>query len=603
MTTGSTERTGGEPVGGAIGAPRWSLSAVPLAAGTLGIVLAPYATTTLPHRQALVVQAAAILACTAVAAVGVLSQRGWWQRLAAAPRALRIGVTLYAAAALHAALQGVWRGNELTLLAGQLLSMGLLPLGFVAAASNPSPRREAVVAWSLAAASGVACLLHFAHWGFMAWQGHQLYRLFMGNSVSLTGVSLLALLVALALAASQRGWRRRLALALAGLVALFIVGSATRSLWLASLLGLALLALAGRVWRVMAEPGVRRASFGLLLLLAVAAAAGTAWWRAPRRNLLPDAETLAPPVWRFERGSRLLLLEEGGGAKSALSWDVPARKGLFLATQPLWLEGGRLYRFSLQARSEGAGAGRFGLVTRLDPRAVCKWWLERLPADPTWRRIQILVSSEHDLAVQVILGTEEGASGTWAVKDVRLEALPVPAVASLHRQLDYLGGRLRSTLDIFEKGPEEGDESAAFRLKETLAVWRQFRRSGPVAQLLGHGLGARYGFRAWGWSDTGERVFVEHPNYIHNFYAFLLFKTGVVGTAAVLAALALWLAALRRAVREAGETASRWLATAVGVALAAYVAWSLVCPEILDFRVAPLWGLLLGTLPRHERTP
>ncbi|NWG00186.1 MAG: hypothetical protein HXY19_04525 [Thermoanaerobaculaceae bacterium] len=571
-------------------------AAVALAVGAAGIVLVPYATTTFPHRLALVIQACLILACTGLATVAGVVYRGWWQRLVAVPGAVRAGVVLYAATAVAAALVAAVRGNEPSLLAGQLLSLGLLPLGFLAGASNPSRQRAVVLAWSLAAAGGVAALLHFAHWAMRLRQGQPVMRLYMGNSVSLTGASLLLLLLALALAAGHRSWRRTVAAAVAGVVALFIVGSGTRSLWLVSLLALAMLAVLARVWRVLAQRGVRAVVAAVLVVGGAAAGGAHLWWRIPRRNLLPDAATLAPPLWRFERGSRLALVAAGSGVEPALSWSVPQRKGQFFATQPWWLEGGRLYRFSLQVRSDGTGVGRFGLATRLDPRTVCQWRLEDLPANPGWRKVQVLLAAEHDLAVQVLLGTQDGASGTWTVKDVRLEVLPLPAVASLQRQLEYLGSRLRTTVDIFEKGPEEGDENAAFRLQESLAVWRQFWQSPVDAKIFGHGLGARYDFRAWGWSDTGRRVFVDRPNYIHNFYAFLLLKTGFVGSAAVLAALGLWFEALRRAARRASEPTSRWLATAVLVGLVAYSVWSLVCPEILDFRIAPLWGLLLGAL-------
>jgi|GEM_PF-1373424 len=578
-------------------------SAVVLAAATAGIVLAPYLTTTLGHRQALVAQAAAILLCTAGAAAAALGCPGRRGRLFAAPLALRAGVVLYAATAALAAAVGVLRGNETSLVAGQLLSMGLLPLGFVAAASHPSPRRTAAFAWALSAAAGVAALVHFAHWGVTLRRGQQLLRLYMGNSVSLAGVSLLAFLLALGLAAGSRGRARRWAAGLAGLVALFIVGSGTRSLWVATLLGLALLAWLARAWRFLAHPRRWRALALAVACLAAAAAGVALWWRWPRVNLLPDADTMAPPFWRYPRGAGVAIVELPGGPRTAVWWQGERPDRLFALSHPIGLPGRRLYRLRGLVRTDGTGLARLGVAVLPGRRPVCAWHVPVLPAGSSWREVQLSFALDGDHSVYVVAGANAGASGTFFVTDLRLEELGGASLGPASRQLEYLGGRLRTTVDVVEKGPAKGDENVTFRLWESLAVWQEFTTSSPAAMLFGHGLGARYRFGVWGWSDTGQRVFVDQPNYIHNFYAFLLFKTGVVGAAAVLAALGCWLAALHRAARTAAEALPRHLARAACAALAAYAVWSLVCPEILDFRVAPLWGFVLGTLAGPSRVP
>lgn len=574
--------------------PYWpSLAA--LAAATVGIVLSPYLTTTLPHRRALVVQAGLILLFTAVAAVVAAASKTSWRRVLAAPAGVRLGMLLYAGTAIVAATVGLLRGNETGLVAGQLLSMGLLPLGFVAAAAAPAPLRTAAFAWSLAGAAGCAALIHFGHWGFMLHQGQQLMRLYMGNSVSLTGVSLLALLVAVGLAAATTGIHRRIATLLAGLVALFIVGSGTRSLWIATVLGLGLLAVAVRAWRTLAHRRTRR-----ILAVVSASAAATAagvwlWWHWPRPNLLPDADTMAAPFWRTVRGAVVGTADLSSGQAVTLSWRAGVPDKVFALTQPLRLPGRRLYRISGWLRTDGTGMGRLGVAVLASPRPVCDWHVPGLAAADGWTEIHHAFGLDGDLMIYLVAGTGGDATGTWSLANVRVEDVGPAFLALAARQLEYLAGRFRTTVDVLEEGPEAGDENAAFRLKETLAVWRQFTAASPATVLFGHGLGARYQFGAWGWSDTGQRVFVDQPNYIHNFYAFLLFKTGVVGTAAVMSALILWLAALRRAQQTATAPRERHLAAAGFAALAAYAVWSLVCPEILDFRVAPLWGFVLGS--------
>ncbi len=567
-------------------------AALPLAVA--GIVLAPYLTTTLPHRHSLVVQAVCILGCAATAALLAISVRGWGARLRATPLPVRTGMALYAATAAVAAVVGLARGNEAAVVAGQLLSMGLLPLGFLAVAASPAKGREGLVAWSLPAAVGAAAVIHFVHWGVMLRQGRQLMRLYMGNSVSVTGASLLALLVAVALARGAGGWRRTVASTFAALVALFIVGSGTRSLWLVTLLGMGILIVRLRLWRSLAH----RRAWGILAaaatLLAVAAGGLWLWWRWPRENLLPDATTMAPPFFRYLRGTAAAQVELPSGPKAALSWRVGATDRIFALTQPLRLPGKRLYRGRALLRTDTPGTGRLGVAVLAVPRTACAWHVPAFAVDERWQEVAFTFDLEGDLMIYLVAGTEAEASGTWWVAECAVEDLGPAALAVIRKQLDYLAGRLRTTMAVVEEGPTEGDENAAFRVQETLAVWRQIRAARVPTVLLGHGLGARYRFGAWGWSDTDERVFVDEPNYIHNFYAFLLFKTGVVGTVAVLLALALWLVALGQVARTADAATGSCLADAAFAALTAYLLWSLACPEILDFRVAPLWGLVIG---------
>jgi O-antigen ligase len=139
------------------------------------------------------------------------------------------------------------------------------------------------------------------------------------------------------------------------------------------------------------------------------------------------------------------------------------------------------------------------------------------------------------------------------------------------------------------------DRSVSLRLAESRSLLARLRTSGWPSRLFGHGLGATF--------DAGRGT-GDSTNYVHNFYLFLLFKLGLVGTVLVLAAFALWCRYLLVALlaRRAGTPARVRLAAALAAWLA-YLLWSVSSPEILDFRIAPLWGLLLAAAVADSSVP
>ena len=130
---------------------------------------------------------------------------------------------------------------------------------------------------------------------------------------------------------------------------------------------------------------------------------------------------------------------------------------------------------------------------------------------------------------------------------------------------------------------------------ETRALLHRVERAHGGALLLGHGLGAVYRV-----PPPGNGVAPPgHPvSYVHNFYLFLLFKLGLVGTVLVIASLALFTTSpLLRLLRGAGTGSRPILAVALATWVG-YAVWSAACPMILDFHVAPLLGLVVAAASR-----
>jgi hypothetical protein len=97
---------------------------------------------------------------------------------------------------------------------------------------------------------------------------------------------------------------------------------------------------------------------------------------------------------------------------------------------------------------------------------------------------------------------------------------------------------------------------------------------------------------------TGEPIISRETNYLHNFYLFLIFKLGVLGSIAVLMSVALL--ALHLALLFGESTGElRSFAGAILVVWGLYLTWAVVAPEIIDFRIAPLLGLCTGVVCRN----
>lgn len=562
--------------------------------GAAAIVLTPYLTTGLAFRTALYVQGALLVALTLGLVAAGAARAGWWSRVRGSAGLVVAGVGLYAAAAAAGALVGLLRGNPEPALAGQLLSMGLLPLAAVAGFGLAGAGWVRSFAGGLGAVVATAALAHLAVWTATGGgDGGLGRRLFFANAVSVVGCALLGLLCLLVFAATAaRRHTRLLAVVAACCVFVFIVGSGVRGLWLVTPPAVAVFGLLG-----LAPKRASRVGAALAVAGAVAIAAGVGfdrWLERPRTNRLPVA---AP--------ADLLPAAEGGvpspAVAGAVSWQ-PAGDRCFRALgppRPIAVRAGPIYRLRATLAGPRGGLG-FVVLRWLDAggqpvgreavratggggAAVVERWLSVPPATAS---------------VQVNVRCQPQPAGTWILLELRLEEIGPASLLPLLREHAYLKGRLASIGLLGEAGGLGADRSLDLRQRETARLLQLFVQAGWPARTFGHGLGAKFPLEAWGRDAAGRPVADPRPNYIHNFYAFLLFKLGLLGGGLVLAALVLWLAAAWGAARARPAGFARALAAATAAALAAYAIWSVASPEILNFRVAPLWGLLLAALVR-----
>lgn len=570
---------------------RWAL-----AIATGAIVLVLYTTVALPYRTALVTQAALILLFTLLLVCVGLAMDGWLARVRRLGLPVALGLGLYLATAVMAAVVGLVRGNELSLIAGQTLSMGLLPLGALAAASLPTTRHVRTFSVSLVTATTVAALIHLIHWARSLNTAQPVLRLYLGNNVSVTGISLMALLLAFALVTAPRTVRRLLAGVAAVTIVIFIVGTGTRSLWLATMIGLALLIVTSRAWRMLGRPR-NLLVVGLCLGALTAAIAGIAAWTShPPRNEFPDT-TFASPFWILPPVQTGISWRPAGSPDGppVLEWRRVPLAHSAAVSKPVHLKGGQRYRLS--ASLLGAPETRCAISMGLwegawQPGA---WIGIDAPSASSWTHAsREFVTPDGPLQGQLIVTAESVSSEPCRASGVRLERVREEVLPSLKPQVEQLRSRWQSLVDSLAAGLNAKDDNVAFRVRESKALLDHFASASVVEKIVGHGLGARFDLRTMMWNWDGRRIWVEAPNYIHNFYAFLLYKTGLLGLIATLTAMMLWALTLRQA-RDAGKAREeRTLWAAALAALGAYAVWSLVCPEILDFRIAPLWGFLLA---------
>ncbi len=573
-----------------------------LAFCTSAVILFPYLTVNLPYRRALVVQAAGILLSTLVLLFAGLMQKGWRKRLFETAPAIRLGVFLYGAAALHGAAVALIRGNDLKLVAGQLLSMGLLPLGFIAGSVLPTRKGWLTFCVSAVGAASLASLVHFVHWAVNFSSGRLVPRLYLPNNSSAVGVSLLAFLFASALCGVLSGMKRIAAFLSAAVLGLFIIGSGVRSLWAMVPLGLITVVALWRWRTAMAKRTVLWTVAPSLALVGVGAIAWlcvTAWLAKPRPNVLPTndltwAAAHLPPAAHLAPATSI------PGVPLALQWNGDETRKDFRIGKPFPILGGRAYRIRATAHGEGGGTGYLQAVF-LDRYG--KWcgaaWVRLEHSDEPRRFDGIGIAPEGSTQAALVVGANPGKPSAWKLWDFYLEDMGPGHLGLLHQQLSLMRDRAVAAVFTLFNDDLSLDSSVSVRLKESRTLLGYFLQNPWFLKLTGVGLGATYSFQTFGVDDaTGQLIEITQPNYVHNFFLFLLYKLGIVGFCSVLAALGIWLRALVSIKRLASDLLLNAFVTASFASLLAYSIWSLACPEILDFRVAPVWGILLAMAAR-----
>lgn len=595
------------------------------------VLLTPYGTPWLDFEGGLRYQAAVILAATGALLVWGLGRAGWLRRWRSAPRGVLLGLGLYAAAALLGTVIGVLSGLPLGRVAGQALSMGLLPLAALAGLALEHPRSghggspgKSGMAWlaqALALAVTGAAAVHLLEAAGRLLSGRPVGRLYFANSVSIAGPSLLALLLVLALLQRRTRWLQALwGLALV-ILGTYMLGSGIRGLLLVT-------PLAVLVALILTAPRLRWGRGLILLILLVlplfAAERALWWWEtAPRPDLMPGrdashllAETpkgdpLVPPGLALEAAPWT-----GGKFRRALSWKLPPEGEEWRLPQTVPVTEPGLYRLTAHLKSPFPAGGEVE-----DEGCVSLWWLDgerallgllSVCAEPGlgWREPSVTgLVPEGTVQARIVLhgrSSDRAPGGApipsppvssearWSVHRLELERLGDAATGRLLEQLAFMADRLRSSLDPFSLGSQAMRGSAAYRLEESRTLIYCFLEAPWYRQLLGHGLGASYSLRSSNIVPLSSRLDAQDLNYIHNFYLFLLFKLGLAGTLAVLAALGLWIRWLGQSCLRTPPGPRRALLAALTAAWVGYALWSLASPEILNFRLAPIWGWTLA---------
>ena len=136
--------------------------------------------------------------------------------------------------------------------------------------------------------------------------------------------------------------------------------------------------------------------------------------------------------------------------------------------------------------------------------------------------------------------------------------------------------------------------SLRYRIAESRTLLTSFAGASWSRRLLGSGLGARFELHEVGFSATGVPMRIHNPNYIHNFYAYLLYKLGLLGSALAAGAIGCWLVTPRLEIRRTRATSAVHLPIAALAIWITYLVWAVLSPELIDFRVAPLIGMMVA---------
>jgi hypothetical protein len=537
------------------------------------VVIAPVLSLALPQSHGLYVQAALISAVTgAYLAAAVLTGRR-----RPTPGPVRAGIVCYAGAAGLGLLVALIRGNEPVLIAGQLLSMVLLVAAAVAGLRGPGDRHGFAAGLLVAMAAGG--LLQLGWWAWSLGRGHLVERMSLPGSVSLVGPALVAVLVA---TVSLSGRLRLPALLAITTSTVLIAGSAIRGLWLVSLpaLALHLLLWQGRRWRPWCRLLTTACLAGCSLFVAETIASRLL--QVQRPNLVA-----ASPAATFVTAPR--------GPDGAPRFSFPPGRRVVYSSRPIALD--RRSSYLLRAEGRGSGTGEAVLVVHwLDPaRQWTMGTVVSIPAGRDRRSVHGIGIPPDDATAAVIrFHCTPGSSGEWLLDRVTFSRLGGRVLGQLLEQRRVWRQRIASLVALTGRGAAAEDPAIAFRWTEASRLLEAIGSGSWHEWLVGRGLGATIHLGVHGFDDRGNRVWYGDTNYLHNFYLFLVYKLGLVGTVLVLLALGLWIAwTLRQALAEQDPRRRGFLAAAA-TAWLAYCVWSLTSPEILDFRMAPLWGLLLA---------
>lgn len=563
---------------------------LPLRPAIIGILLAPFLTIFLPFRQALVVQAI-LIALLSLATIRSDRQALSRLRKSLSPTlAWSLGIIVFFG--LSGTLVGLLRGYAPAAVLGQALSVLLLPIGAIALCSTGArDLRKSFQRGLLEAAliGGSVQLL----WGIANFfSNSEASRLFLPNAVSTVQFLPMALIFLLAARAGKLRWKYS-NLTLAVLLLLLILSS-LRSLWILTPVSILLLSL------LLYGLDLRRLGSILLILLLVGGSiVGSSWiilhqLEENRINLLPQdldvvlhrrhAAAHSNPSAPLLSAQKLLKKKCTG-----TRFPVPESPGLLL-----------------NARSIGGDEGAVVLSCRFFDRdnKVCgRIPLPLLPSKEIHRSRSCGLIPEGAQSFHIRVSAWEGSRGNWELAS--LQASPIKSGLLTRTALEALSLQKRATglTSAIRNAQGATDATLSFRLTESIRAWEAIASAPPGLKLVGHGLGATLRLDTDGFDNRGHWIHYAEVNYLHNWYLFLLYKLGILGALGVLFSISTWMWMIsRRLIASSPGSPARSFHAAALASWISYLVWSLSSPEILDFRMAPIWGFLLAAalVPEHE---
>ncbi len=545
-----------------------------------GVILMPFVTIALDFRSSLVVQALGILVIV-VATLPALTTVEGRCRVLAAPGPVLFGVAAVAAVTFGGAAVGLIRGHAMAQVAGQAFSMGLLPLAAVGGLAMWKGSLEKRWRIGLLAAMTVGCWIQLL-WGVVRITVHgEPSRLFLPNAVSVIGPALLGLCFSLVSLRDPHRWMRRLAWLATVSILLVILGSSLRSLWIltpATVIGLVV------VWRGLRSRETLIAVVSITLLGAGIMGAGWQLEKWVGRDM-PDV---------LQRTPCSLFPDAGDCLTDRLTYSPDgALRPRFDA--PVGLPDGDAWRVVVRGRGEGQGAMIVILLFVDDSGSE----VGRIPVpiragEESGRGIAVGTVPPGWADARVRLSRWEGSTGHWRLEGVECAVLESPTMVRLAGKALAAKERFFGLVRVAKTGRVDGDATLGFRWYESTKIVEALVGGSWVDRLFGRGLGATIRLDIDGFDNRGHWIHYDDVNYIHNWYLFLLFKLGIVGSILVLGALVGWIAWIVRSFGRAADSKDRAFLVAAAAAWIVYAVWSLTSPEILDFRMAPLWGWLLA---------
>ncbi|RLE22984.1 MAG: hypothetical protein DRJ65_12770 [Acidobacteria bacterium] len=406
-------------------------------------------------------------------------------------------------------------------------------------------------------------------------------RLFLPNSVSVIGPALLGLCFSLVSLHDQDRWLRRLAWLTTISILLVILGSSLRSLWILTPVTM--------VGVIVAWKGVRsrEAAIALMVVAVLALSTVGGLWRLESwaGKDLPDVLHRTPCSLFPKAGACI-----AGGIDS-----VPEKARRLRFDTPVDLPEAMAWRVMVRGHGEGKGA----MVVSLLFFDATGREIRRIPVPLRAGQKQgysfaVGTTPAGYAETRLRLSRWKGTKGQWHFEEVECAPLASPFMVRLAKKALAVKERGRGLIRTVRTRQADGDPTLGFRWHETLRVLDTLGEASLFDRLFGFGLGATVDLDIDGFDNRGHWIHYDDVNYIHNWYLFLLFKLGIVGTMLVLGSLLSWIAWTIAAVLRTENPHTRAFLTAAATAWIVYAVWSLTSPEILDFRMAALWGWLLS---------